>query len=79
MTRGRPAIRTRQQIMAHLDTLMIKKKLDEQAVPKGGLLFSWYMNFPKDQRPGVVGLAEMYRIERNFMRRLIERWERNEN
>lgn len=77
MTRGTKPIRTRQEIVAHLDKLMVKKGLDTQAVPKGGILFMWYMNFPSDQRPPISGLAEMYQMNRNSMRNLINRWEQD--
>ena len=77
MTRGRKAILTRQQIMDHLDKLMLEKHLDKESIPKGGLLFKWYMSFPSEQRPPISGLADMYHMHRNYMQRLIERWEQD--
>lgn len=78
MVRGRKPIHTRQQILDHLDNLMVEKGLDNEEPPKGGLLFSWYMRFPSNQRPSVKGLADMYKMNANRMGLFIERWDRNE-
>lgn len=77
MVRGRPAIRTRKEIVDHFDRLMVEKGLDKEEPPKGGVLFMFYMQAPKDQRLPANRLAKQFKMSRSRMGTFIERWDEN--
>lgn len=72
---GRKPIKTRKQILDHLDKLMVRKGLDSEEPQKGALLFKFYMNFPANQRPSISALSDMYKMDRHHIARLIERYD----
>lgn len=64
MQRGRPPVRTRNQIKEYFD----------HKVEGGGSLFEKHMQEP---RPTISWLSEKLNTERHYMSILIERWDNN--
>lgn len=77
MTRGRKPIHTRQQIADYLLKNMTTKGMTPDEAEKRKNWFVYNMGFNKDLRPPTKSQAEALLVDRNYLSKLIERYEQD--